>query len=100
MEAEPLTQITKSKMEDFIQKSIICRFGLPHTIITNNDQQFDNQNFKEFCVKFHITYKLTSVGHPQSNGEMEVTNRTILHDLKIRLNEAKDLWVEELYLIL
>ena len=31
---------------------------------------------------------------------MEVTNRTILYELKIRLNEAKDLWVEELYSIL
>ena len=31
---------------------------------------------------------------------MKVTNRTILHELKIRLNEAKDLWVEDLYSIL
>ena len=31
---------------------------------------------------------------------MEVTNRTILHGLKIRLNEAKGLWIEELYLVL
>ena len=36
VEAESLTQITKSKIEDFIQKLIIYRFGLPHTIITDN----------------------------------------------------------------
>ena len=87
-------------MEDFIQKSIIYRLGWSHTIITNNDRQFDNQNFKEFCAKFYITYKLTSVGYPQSNEEVEVTNRTILYGLKTRLNEAKGLWVEELYPIL
>ncbi|XP_073112305.1 uncharacterized protein [Elaeis guineensis] len=40
--------------------------------------------------------RLTSVEHPQSNGEVEVTNRTILHELKTRLNEARGLWVEEL----
>ena len=38
VEAEPLAQITKNKMEDFIQKSIICRFDLPHTIITDNSR--------------------------------------------------------------
>ena len=100
VEAKSLAQITESKMEDFIQKSIICRFGLPHTIITNNDWQFDNQNFKKFYLKFYITYKLTSVGHPQSNSEVKMINRIILHDLKIRLNEARGLWVEELYPIL
>ena len=100
VEAELLTQITKIKMEYFIQKSIIYRFDLPHTIITNNGRQFDNQNFKKFYVKFHITHKPTSVSHPQSNGEVEVTNQTILHELKIRLNEVKSLWVEELYPIL
>ena len=51
-------------------------------------------------MKFYITHKLTSVGHPQSNGEVEVTNRIIVHGLKTRLNEAKDLWMEELYPIL
>ena len=45
-------------------------------------------------------HRLTSVGHPQSNDEVEVTNRTILHGLKIRLNEAKGLWIEELNSVL
>ena len=61
-------------------------------IITNNGQQFDNyQKFKKFCVKYHLTHKLTLVGHSQSNGEVKVTNQMILHDLKTRLNEAKGL---------
>ena len=38
VEAESLAQITKNKMKDFIQKSIIYRFDLPHTIITDNDR--------------------------------------------------------------
>ena len=64
MEAEPLAQITKSKMEDLIQKSIIYKFGLSHIIITDNDRQFDYQNFKKFYAKFYIMHKLTSVDHP------------------------------------
>ena len=34
------------------------------------------------------------------NGEAEVTNRTILHGLKIRLTDAKNLWAEELQSVL
>ena len=100
VKAEFLASITKSKIEDFIQKLIIYRFSLPYIIITDNKQKFDNQNFKEFCAKFHIMHKLTSVDCSQSNGKMKVTNRIILYDLKTRLNETKGLWMEELYPIL
>ena len=64
VEAEPLAQIIEKKMEDFILMSIIYRFGIPHTIIIDNGRQFDNDKFKEFYSEFHITHKLTSVGHP------------------------------------
>ena len=100
VEAKPLAQIIESKMEDFIQKSIIYRFSLPHTIIIDNGWQFDNQNFKRFCTKFYITHKHTLVSHLQSNGEVKVTNQIILYGLKTRLNKAKGLWMEELYSIL
>ena len=64
MEAELLTQITEGKIEDFIQKSIICRFGLLHTIITDNGRQFDNQKFREYYARLHIRHKLTSIDRP------------------------------------
>ena len=36
VEAELLEKITKTKMQDFVWKSIVCRFGLPRTLITDN----------------------------------------------------------------
>ncbi|XP_075649727.1 uncharacterized protein LOC142620211 [Castanea sativa] len=35
-------------------------------------------------------------GHPQANGQMEVTNRTLLKIIKARLEESKGIWLEEL----
>ena len=64
------------------------------------DRQFDNPKFKEFYFKLHIDHWFTSVGHSQSNSAAEVTNRTILQDLKTRLTKTKGLWAEELYSIL
>ena len=35
-EAEPLATITSKKVLDFVVKSIICRFGLPKKIVSDN----------------------------------------------------------------
>ncbi|KAK3032494.1 hypothetical protein RJ639_037332 [Escallonia herrerae] len=43
-----------------------------------------------------LASKFTSVDHPQSNGQAENINRSILQGLKKRLDEAKGAWVDEL----
>ncbi|XP_016196013.1 uncharacterized protein LOC107637075 [Arachis ipaensis] len=40
--------------------------------------------------------KLTSVEHPQTNGQDEAVNKAILAGLKRRLQDAKGAWVDEL----
>ena len=50
-EAEPLATITSKKVINFVVRNIICRFGLPRTIITDNGTQFESREFKEFCLK-------------------------------------------------
>ncbi len=82
VEAEPVARITEQKMRNFVWKSIICRFGLPRILISDNGRQFDNIRFREFCSELGIDHRFTSVAHPQTNEETEVTNRTILQGLK------------------
>lgn len=47
-----------------------------------------------------MDHRFASVTHPQTNEQMEVTNRTILTDLKEKLNGAKTGWADELLSIL
>ena len=49
VEVEPLAIITKSKIQNFVWKNIVCRFGIPRMIISDNGRQFDSRNFREFC---------------------------------------------------
>ncbi|KAK3009912.1 hypothetical protein RJ639_011482 [Escallonia herrerae] len=43
-----------------------------------------------------INLRFTSVAHPQSNGQTENMNRSVLQGLKRKLDEAKGAWVDEL----
>ena len=47
-EAKPLTSITERKTTEFIWKNLICRFGIPYAIVSDNDKQFDMKNFEVF----------------------------------------------------
>ena len=54
VEAEPLAVINENKIQTFVWKNIICRFGIPRMIISDNGRQFDSRKFKEFCVELRI----------------------------------------------
>ena len=54
VEAEALSTITEAKIQSFVWKNIICRFGIPQIIILDNGQQFNSQGFKDFCSSLGI----------------------------------------------
>ncbi|XP_050233413.1 uncharacterized protein LOC126681900 [Mercurialis annua] len=96
IEVEAVSTITEARIRDFFWRQIVCRFGIPRALVTDNGKQFNCRAFKEFCNDLHIDLRFTSVVHPQSNGMTEVTNRTILKGLKARLGEFDRQWLEEL----
>ena len=42
VEAKTLAKITEARIRSFVWKNIICRFGIPRTITTDNGRQFDS----------------------------------------------------------
>ena len=96
VEAEALATITEARIQNFVWKNIICKFGIPLTIISDNGRQFDSQGCSDFCSGLGIKNQYSSPGHPQANGQTEVTNRTLLRIIKTRLDEAKGAWPDEL----
>ena len=49
-EAEPLATITEQKIRNFVWRAIICRFGIPRALVSDNGKQFDNAKFRDFCA--------------------------------------------------
>ena len=95
-EAEPLATITEQKIRNFVWRAIICRFGIPRALVSDNEKQFDNAKFRDFCAELKIKNYYSSPAHPQSNGQVEVTIKTLKAALKTKLEDLKGNWVEYL----
>ena len=48
------------------------------------------------CDRYKIKGYYSTPAYPQSNGQAEASNKTILGGIKKRLEAAKGRWVEEL----
>ena len=64
--------------------------------MSDNGKQFDNPKFRDFCVELGIRNYYSSPAHPQSNGQAEVTIKTLKAALKTKLGDLKGKWVEYL----
>jgi hypothetical protein len=53
IEARPITNLSAEHTVSFFT-DIIHRFGVPNSIITDNDSQFTGRKFLEFCDDHHI----------------------------------------------
>ncbi|XP_027155087.1 uncharacterized protein LOC113755239 [Coffea eugenioides] len=50
VEAEPLRSITGLAVQKFFWKSVVCRFGLPRVVISDNGRQFTDNPFKAWTT--------------------------------------------------
>ena len=64
--------------------------------MSDNGKQFDNPKFRDFCAELGIKNYYSSPAHPQSNGQAEVTIRTLKAEMKTKLEYLKGKWVEYL----
>ena len=100
MKAEALATITKKNMQIFVWKNTVCKFGIPRVLVSNNRKKFDNNAFRDFCSQLGIRNHYFSRANLRANGQVEVTNRSLLKIIKTRLKGAKGIWPEELPSIL
>lgn len=95
VEADALATITARQVQNFFWK-IICRFGLPRAVVTDNGRQFIDKKLKAFYQGLGIKHVTSSVEHPQTNGQVEAANKVIVAELKRRLGNKKGAWLDEL----
>ena len=55
VEAKPLATIMEKNVCSFIWKSIICQFGIPMVLISDNGKQFDKSNSTTTRLKTFVS---------------------------------------------
>jgi transposase InsO family protein len=80
---EPVRTIPARSAIKFIC-GLVCHFGVPNRIITDNGSQFTSELFWEYCASVGIKICFASVAHPRSNGQAEHANAKVLKGLKTR----------------
>ena len=62
---------------EFLKNMIFARFGTPRAIISDGGSHFKNRSFEALMKKYGITHKIATPYHPQTSGQVEVSNREI-----------------------
>ncbi|CAL8993245.1 unnamed protein product [Prunus brigantina] len=86
---------------NFLRDMIFTRFGTPRAIISDGGSHFCNKPFEALMKKYNITHRVATPYHPQTSGQVEISNREIKNilmktvsptrkDWSLRLNDA--LW--------
>ena len=85
------TQTTAADIANILINEIICRYGIPLYILSDNGPQFVSQLFNDICASLGIQRKFTANYHPQTK-MTERVNRTLKAQLAIYIERYPSLW--------
>nr|GFB44304.1 reverse transcriptase domain-containing protein [Tanacetum cinerariifolium] len=77
-------------------KSLFSWFGTPKAIISDRGTQFCNDQFSRVMEKYEVTHRLSTTYHPQTSGQVEVTNRGLKRILERTVGENRASWSDKL----
>nr|GEV14237.1 hypothetical protein [Tanacetum cinerariifolium] len=77
-------------------KSLFSRFGTPCAIISDGAMNFCNDQFTKVMLKYGVTHCLATAYHPQTSGQVEVSNRGLKRILERIIGENRASWSDKL----
>nr|GEX85074.1 reverse transcriptase domain-containing protein [Tanacetum cinerariifolium] len=71
-------------------------FGTPRAIISDRGTHFCNDQFAKVMLKYGVTHRLATAYHPQTSGQVEVSNRGLKRILERTVGENRASWSDKL----
>ncbi|KAL9360610.1 hypothetical protein Peur_048733 [Populus x canadensis] len=87
--------VNEKVVKKFIERDLICRYGPPEKIITDNAQNFNGKMIIELCAKWKIKHSNSSPYRPKMNGAVEAANKNVKKIIQKMVVTYKD-WHEML----
>nr|GEV42653.1 DNA-directed DNA polymerase [Tanacetum cinerariifolium] len=77
-------------------KYLFARFETPRAIMSDLKTHFCNDKFAKVMSKYWVTHRLSTAYHPQTSGQVKVSNRGLKRILKRTVGENRASWSEKL----
>nr|GEV90732.1 reverse transcriptase domain-containing protein [Tanacetum cinerariifolium] len=78
--------------QEFVKKL----FGASRAIISDRGTHFCNDQFAKVMLKYGVTHRLSIAYHPQTSGQVEVSNRGLKRILERTIGENRAFWSDKL----
>nr|GEU72870.1 hypothetical protein VITISV_032805 [Tanacetum cinerariifolium] len=92
VEAEATKTNDHSVVLKFVKKNIFVRHGIPKAIISNGGSHFKNLKFGKLLKHYGVNHKIATPYHPQTSGQVEVSNREIKQILEKTIRSDRKDW--------
>jgi hypothetical protein len=92
----PLKNITNKEVIEFITEHIIHMFGIPQTLMTDQDISFVSSQAREFIEYYKIRLLNSSPYYAQANGQAKSSNKTLIKLIKEKIEDNPRRWHEVL----
>nr|GEW03809.1 reverse transcriptase domain-containing protein [Tanacetum cinerariifolium] len=73
-------------------KSVFARFETPRAIISDRGTHFCNDQFSKVMLKYSVTHRLATAYHPQTSGQVEVSDLGLKRILERTVGENCASW--------
>nr|GEZ28307.1 reverse transcriptase domain-containing protein [Tanacetum cinerariifolium] len=77
-------------------KSLFSRFDTPRAIISDREIHLCNDQFTRVMIKYGVTHRLATAYHPQTSGQVEVSNHGLKQILERTVGENSTSWSDTL----
>ncbi|PHJ19126.1 dna rna polymerases superfamily protein, partial [Cystoisospora suis] len=86
--------ISAQELAQLLVREVIRLHGVPAAIVSDRDTRFTSDVWREMCRTLHITQKMSTAYHPQTDGQAERTNQTIEQMLRCCILGNEAIWGE------
>ena len=97
-EAIPIRSMTAPTVVKYLVETWFARYGVPHTIISDQGSQFESELFQNLAKQYGFIHNRTSAYHPQTNGMIERFHRKLKTSLRTLATTSN--WVKALPLVM
>ncbi|XP_050890452.1 uncharacterized protein LOC127095861 [Lathyrus oleraceus] len=80
----------------FLKENIFVRFGVPRALISDEGIHFLNHLMEKLLLKYNVKHRIVTPYHPQTSGQVEVSNRQLKQILEKTVNASRKDWASKL----